>query len=53
MSFLFFVFVNFPLILIFDRPQHVLGIPILPLAIFSTWFVWIIVLAILLERNSA
>ncbi|MEM6346356.1 MAG: hypothetical protein AAF927_20880 [Bacteroidota bacterium] len=52
MSILFFVFVNFPFVLIFDKPAAILGIPVLPFALLTSWLVWIIILAFLLERKS-
>lgn len=44
---------NFPLILIWDRDIEILGLPLLPVALFAIWALAIAALALAGERRSA
>jgi hypothetical protein len=45
------VLFNFPLLIIFDRDATVLGLPLLPVALFSIWALLIGLLARAIERR--
>jgi hypothetical protein len=45
------VLFNFPLLIIFDRDATVLGLPLLPVALFAIWALLIGVLAWAIERR--
>jgi hypothetical protein len=45
------VLFNFPLLIIFDRDTTVLGLPLLPVALFAIWALLIGVLAWAIERR--
>ncbi|MGQ3676193.1 hypothetical protein ACT6QH_11930 [Xanthobacter sp. TB0139] len=44
------VLFNFPLLMVWDSPSTVLGLPLLPVALFTVWAGLIVVLAIVCER---
>jgi len=44
---------NFPMLIIFDRDTTVLGLPLLPLALFAVWALLIAGLAWGMERGAA
>ncbi|MGE4373260.1 MAG: hypothetical protein AB7E29_10270 [Xanthobacter sp.] len=44
------VLFNFPLLMVWDSPATVLGLPLLPVALFTIWAGLIVVLAIVCER---
>jgi hypothetical protein len=46
------VLFNFPMLIVWDRDAAVLGLPLLPVAIFSIWAVLIAVLAWASERRQ-
>jgi len=46
------VFLNFPLLALWDKDTHVLGWPLLPFGLFLVWAVLIIVLARVMERRE-
>lgn len=48
-----FVAVNFPLLTIWDRDITVLGLPLLPVALFAIWAVLIAALAVVSETGGA
>ena len=41
-----FALLNFPLLLIWDQPVTVFGLPLLPLALFAIWAALIVALAL-------
>jgi fatty acid desaturase len=43
---------NFPLLIVWDQPVTVLGLPLLPVALFAVWAVLVVVLALVSERGS-
>lgn len=43
---------NFPLLIVFDRDVTVLGLPLLPVALFAIWAVLIGLLAWAIERRA-
>jgi len=45
------VLFNFPMLIVFDRDVTVLGLPLLPLALFGNWALLIGALAWALERG--
>jgi hypothetical protein len=45
------VLFNFPMLIVFDRDVTVLGLPLLPLALFGNWALLIGALAWALERR--
>lgn len=44
---------NFPMLIVFDRDATVLGLPLLPVALFVIWGLLIVALALVLERSAA
>jgi hypothetical protein len=46
------VLLDFPLLALWDRDIAVLGVPLLPLAIFGVWALLIAVVAWLVERGG-
>ncbi len=47
------VLFNFPMLIVFDRDVTVLGLPLLPVALFGNWALLIGALAWALERGPA
>jgi hypothetical protein len=47
-----FVLFNFPLLIVWDRPVTVFGLPLLPTALFGIWAGLIAMLALVSERGS-
>jgi hypothetical protein len=45
--------INFPLLIVWDQPVTVFGLPLLPTALFAIWFGLIVALAIASERGGA
>ncbi len=43
---------NFPLMIVWDQPATVLGLPLLPMALFAIWFGLIVALALASERGG-
>ena len=43
---------NFPLLIVWDAPVTVLGLPLLPVALFTIWAALIAALALASERRS-
>ncbi|MCV2445760.1 MULTISPECIES: hypothetical protein [unclassified Paracoccus (in: a-proteobacteria)] len=43
---------NFPLLLIFDKPVTVLGLPLLPVALFAIWALLVGLLALVSGRDG-
>jgi hypothetical protein len=43
---------NFPMLIVFGRDETVLGLPLLPVAIFAIWAALIGVLAWVVERRA-
>ncbi|MFG1299756.1 MHYT domain-containing protein [Xanthobacter sp. V3C-3] len=43
---------NFPLLIVWDAPVTVLGLPLLPVALFAIWAALIAALALASERRS-
>ena len=43
---------NFPMLIVFDRDVTVLGLPLLPVALFASWGLLIVALALVLERGG-
>lgn len=46
-----FLLVSFPLLSAADRPERVLGVPVLPLYLFATWALLIALVALLLRSR--
>ena len=46
------VLLNFPLLMVWDQPATVLGLPLLPTALFLIWAGLILVLALASERGG-
>lgn len=46
------VLFNFPMLIVFDRDVTLMGLPLLPLALFGNWALLIGALAWALERGS-
>jgi hypothetical protein len=46
------VLFNFPMLIVFDRDAEVMGLPLLPVALFGNWALLIGALAWALERGS-
>lgn len=46
------ILLNFPMLLVFGRDATVLGLPLLPVAIFAVWAALIGVLAWVMERRT-
>ena len=44
---------NYPLLSLFSKVQLLFGIPILYLYIFTVWFVFIVCLALILEKSTS
>lgn len=42
---------NFPLLIVWDQPVTVLGLPLLPVALFGLWAVLVAALALVSERG--
>ncbi len=47
------VLFNFPMLIVFDRDATVLGLPLLPIALFAIWALLIAALAWAMERGAA
>ena len=47
-----FVLLNFPLLTLWDKDVHVLGLPLLPVGLFLLWGILIAVLAWVMERRE-
>ena len=43
---------NYPLITLFDRPVHVLGVPLLYAYLFGAWALIIALVAVIAERRD-
>jgi hypothetical protein len=46
------ILLNFPMLIVFSRDATVLGLPLLPVAIFAIWAALISVLAWVVERRA-
>ena len=46
------VLFNFPMLIVWDQPITVAGLPLLPVALFTIWAVLIAVLAWISERSG-
>jgi hypothetical protein len=46
------ILLNFPMLIVFSRDATVLGLPLLPVAIFAIWAALISVLAWVVERRT-
>lgn len=46
------VLFNFPLLILWDKPVTVLGLPLLPVALFMIWAALIVLLALVSERSA-